>query len=242
MGVIISPRPFSAAWCCGPSSSGGGDVDDWIQTSHALPKVRGLLLGSPASGPWRQDSHALTCILLRSSSFTLGVARTWSRRWCNHDPWSTSDYASNRPSWPSWTFRPSSRTSSCRTCSCSSSFYAFYWAEKHLSSPTPTPRFRGFFRGHAPFYPLCVIVQCEQCCSSADATRRWDPLSRTYPGDGYRVEGGVYGGHEKLLETVCRWRSTSVNSGSLCYSREHGPRCTAAAESLWRPRGVTGSA
>ena len=61
-GVIISPRPCSAAWCCGPSSSGGGDVDDWIQTSHSLPKVRGFLLGSPASGPWRQDSYAFTCI------------------------------------------------------------------------------------------------------------------------------------------------------------------------------------
>ena len=72
--VIISPRPFSAAWCCGPSSPGGGNVDDWIQTSHSLPKVRGFLLDSPASGPGQQDSHALTCILLRSSSFTRGPA------------------------------------------------------------------------------------------------------------------------------------------------------------------------
>ena len=55
-----------------------------------------------------------------------------------------------------------------------------------LKNTSPTPlRFRGFFSGgHAPFYPYCTIVQCEQCCPSADATRRWDPLPGTYPGDG----------------------------------------------------------
>ena len=77
---------------------------------------------------------------------------------------------------------PSSRTSSCRTCSCSSSVYAFYWSQKHLSYPTALSRI--FSGGHAPFYLYCAIVQCEQCCSSADATRRWDPLPGTYPGDG----------------------------------------------------------
>ena len=47
----FSSRPFYAAWRCGPSSTGGGDADDRIPPSYALPKVRGLLLGSPAPGP-----------------------------------------------------------------------------------------------------------------------------------------------------------------------------------------------
>ena len=91
----------------------------------------------------------------------------------------------------------------------------------------------------APFYPYCAIVQREQCRSHADAARSWDLLPGinpgddqgveggvygghekllTNPGDDQGVEGGVYGGHEKLLEAVRRWRSTSANRGSLCYS------------------------
>ena len=47
------------------------------------------------------------------------------------------------------------------------------------TSPPPPPALSRIFS-----YPYCAIVQGEQCCSSADATRRWDPLPRTYPGDG----------------------------------------------------------
>ena len=50
-GVGVSSRWSRTAWCCGPSSSGGGDADDWIPTSHALSEVWGLLLGYPAPGP-----------------------------------------------------------------------------------------------------------------------------------------------------------------------------------------------
>ena len=95
---------------------------------------------------------------------------------------------------------------------------------------------------HAPFYPYCAIVQREHCRSYADAARCWDHFPGTNPVDDQRVEGGIHGGHESFLATIRRWRSTSANSGSLCYSWEHGPRLAAAAESLWRPRGVTGSA
>ena len=44
------------------------------------------------------------------------------------------------------------------------------------------------------------------------------------------------------LGSICWWRSTSANRGSRCSIWEHGPQSAAAAESLWRPRGVTGSA
>ena len=40
------------------------------------------------------------------------------------------------------------------------------------TSPPPPCALRIFSGGHAPFYPYCAIVQCEQCCSSADVTSR----------------------------------------------------------------------
>ena len=101
----------------------------------------------PGLSSLRPLAAGFACPYLLRSSSTLGVARTGSHRWRNHGPWSTSDYVSDRPSWPSRTFRPSSRTSSCRTYSCSSSFYC---AKKHLSSPQ---RFEDFFRATPPFIP-----------------------------------------------------------------------------------------
>ena len=44
------------------------------------------------------------------------------------------------------------------------------------------------------------------------------------------------------LGSICWWRSTSANRGSHYFVREHGPQPAAAAKSLWRPGGVTGSA
>ena len=103
----------------------------------------------PGLSSLRRLASGFACPYLHPATFLLhpGCGPDGSRHLRNHDPWSTSDYASDRPSWPSWTFRPSSRTSSCRTCSCSSSFYAFYWAKKHLSSPRA---FEDFFRGPRP--------------------------------------------------------------------------------------------
>ena len=142
--------------------------------------------------------------------------------------------------WTLWTFRPSRRTFRSGTFPCSSTYNACCWSQKDLSYP---PALSRIFSGcHAPFYPYCAIVQREHCRSYADAARCWDHFPGTNPGDDQRVEGGIHGGHESLLAAIRRGRSTSANSGSLCYSWEHGPRLAAAAESLWRPRGVTGSA
>ena len=115
-----------------------------------------------------------------------------------------------------------------------------------MTSSTPL-RFWGLFSGcHAPFYPnhhnICAIVQRELCQSHDDAAGCRDHFPGTYPGDDPRVERRIHGGYESLLATICWWRSTSANSGSRCSFCEHGPRLAAAAESLWRPRGVTGSA
>ena len=95
----------------------------------------------PGLSSLRPRAAGFACPYLHPA--TLLLLHPGSRRWRNHGPWSTSVYASGRPSWPSRTFRPSSRTSSCRTCSCSSSFYAFYCAKKHLSSPRAFEDFPG---------------------------------------------------------------------------------------------------
>ena len=117
------------------------------------------------------------------------------------------------------------------------------------SSTPPPPALSRIFSGcHAPFYPnhhnICAIVlfQREHCHSHDDAAGCRDHFPGTYPGDDPRVERRIHGRHESLLATVCGWHSTSANSGSRCSSCDHGPRLAAAAESLWRPRGVTGSA
>ena len=79
-------------------------------------------------------------------------------------------------------------------------------ADPKKTSPTPhPPALSRIFSGcHAPFYPYCAIVQREHCRSYADAARPWDLLPGTYPGDDQRVEGGIHGGHESLLEPVRR--------------------------------------
>ena len=196
--------------------------------------------GLPTPGSRRQDSDAITCVLLCQSFCSLGVARTGLRRGRNQGLWSTATYVYDRPFRPSWPCSPSSRTFRCRNYGCTSSCYTIYDSEKHLSPPPALSWI--FFGCHAPFYPDGATVQCEHCCPYADATRRWDLSTRTSSGDGERIEGWATTGHEELLAKAHRWRSTSVNCGSCCFSREHGPRRTAAAESLWRPRGVTGSA
>ena len=69
-------RVYHAACCCGPSPCVGDGVDDWNQSSHALPQVWGLILGTSVTGPNPQDPDASTSFLLYGSSITLGVART----------------------------------------------------------------------------------------------------------------------------------------------------------------------
>ena len=105
------------------------------------------------------------------------------------------------------------------------------------------PALSRIFSGcHAPFGPNGVYDQYDRYGSPDDSAGWWERLSRTYTRNGPRLEGSVLWGHETVLAAVAGWRSTPVNRGSRCSPGEHGLRRTAAAESLWRPRGVTGSA
>ena len=107
---------------------------------------------------------------------------------------------------------------------------------------------RSFFGCHAPFCPTSrepsttVCRRSHLCSSHGDAARCCEHFTGPFPGHDQELEGGVHAGDENQLGPVCWWRSTSANRGSRCSVREHGPRRAAAAESLWRPRGVTGSA
>ena len=112
------------------------------------------------------------------------------------------------------------------TSSTPRTFEDFFWVPRPLLSKSPQ------HLRHRPLPAWTLSIP------------RWrrDHFPGIYPGDDPRVERRIHGRHESLLATVCWWRSTSADSGSRCSSCEHGPRLAAAAESLWRPRGVTGSA
>ena len=111
-----------------------------------------------------------------------------------------------------------------------------------VSTPPPPCAFADFFRVPRPFGPNGVYDPHDPFGSPDDTAACWERLSRTYPRNGPRLEGSILWGHATVLETVAGWRSTPVNRGPPCSPGEHGLRRTAAAESLWRPRGVTGSA
>ena len=108
---------------------------------------------------------------------------------------------------------------------------------------TPPPALSQIFSGgHAPFCPEGGYDQRDCCSSPDDSAYWWERSSRTSASFGPGLEGTDIRGHATVLETVAGWRSTPVNCRSRCSPGEHGPRRTAAAESLWRPRGVMGSA
>ena len=113
---------------------------------------------------------------------------------------------------------------------------------KNAASPPPPALSRIFSGCHAPFCPEGGYNQRDYCSSPDESADWWERFSRTSSSRGPGLESANIRGHATVLEAVARWRSTSVNCGSRCSPGKHGPRRTAAAESLWRPRGVTGSA
>ena len=113
---------------------------------------------------------------------------------------------------------------------------------KNAASPPPPALSRIFSGGHTPFCPEGGYNQPDYCGSPAESADWWERLSRTSSSRGPGLESANVRGQATVLEAVARWRSTSVNCGFRCSPGKHGPRRTAAAEPLWRPRGVTGSA
>ena len=246
--TLYPPRAYHAACRCGPSPCVGDGDEDRNPPSHAIPQVRGLILGTPGTGPKPQDSDASSRFVLYGS-ITLGVARTG---FAAATSMLRAFEPASLPAAPTGPQGPPGRFAGPFPGGSSPVPPPTFPAldpNMHSSTHTPTPALSQIFSGcHAPFYPnhrnTCAIVllQCELCQSHDDAAGYRDHFPGSYPGDDPRVEGRVHGRHEILLATICRWRSTSANSGSHCSFCEHGPRLAAAAESLWRPRGVTGSA
>ena len=172
----------------------------------------------------------------------LGVARTGFRRnhfSCQRIP---ACYAAGCPRRTSRTYRTLPR----RPYTCSSSCFLLFQTLK--CTLLPPHAFVDFFESHAPFsssqpgtlyhrppqdLPLWLPRWRNQMLWTLHRA-----LPRTWSKAGKRSSCGTW----KLAGISCWWRSTSANRGSRCSVREHGPRLAAAAESLWRPRGVTGSA
>ena len=107
--------------------------------------------------------------------------------------------------------------------------------QTRFTSSTP-PRFRGVFEWAVPFRLASRGELGSNCCQftlfytpCAFAEFFWvtHPISPEQPG-----RTGI-----NLLVTL-----HLSQLWSRCSVREHGPHSAAAAESLWRPRGVTGSA
>ena len=117
-------------------------------------------------------------------------------------------------------------------------------SSKNLKNTSPRqPRFREFFSGATPpFIPMALASSANVVAPPQLPQDTRNILQGPTPEMVRSWKTEWFEDMKLYLATTTRWRSTSVDWGSRCIPREHGPRRTAAAESLWRPRDVTGSA
>ena len=140
------PRAYHAACRCSPSPCVGDGDDDRNSPSHALPQVRGLILGSPGPGSKPQDSDGSSRLLLHGSSIPLGVARTGLRRGHVFGPCLPACFTAGCPHRTSWTSRTFRRTFPRGPFPCSTSFGSCSWSKNDLFYPPPRA-FEDFFWG-----------------------------------------------------------------------------------------------
>ena len=121
-------REYHAACRCGPSPCVGDGNDDWNPSSHALPQVWGLILGTSVTGPKPQDPDASASFLLYGSSITLDVARTGLRRCHFNGPCLPACFTAGCPHRTSWTYRTLHRTFPRGPFPCSTTNFSCTWS------------------------------------------------------------------------------------------------------------------
>ena len=124
----FSSRWSSAACRRRPCSAAATATYGGLPPANALSKVPGHFLGYTSSSSGAQDTNAVAFFVLRSSTFTLELARTGPCRIYAAGPWSCSSHVLDGSYTSSGTCNPCWWTSCSRTSTSSASYNVLVWA------------------------------------------------------------------------------------------------------------------